>query len=349
MSTPEPRSLAEANRRLAISLREAVGDRPVYADARLPRATYQAAMTGRAINWEAYQHILAVSGASGMARAQVRDAWEDKHALLHGAGQAGLQRLAKRHVLAAAEGDEAVQGVAIAARNPVEFNALLRAFVQDAGLKPNQVVERLKKTEGAPPISRSQVYALLAPGRDFLPTRAEQVLAILKVCGASVEQIQRVMAVWKGLRAQSAPIPVPAEDTPGETESTAGSTVATKPANTQEGIESTEGTFEEAVKEMAKEAGRAAAKEAARDLRPVGRGAPRRDDEVFAATATLVSLLVMAAVNIRPDLPIARVVCNAAGSLLIVVSANDTRSLVRRTCGPFVRRHWTRLRTATGI
>jgi hypothetical protein len=89
-------------------------------------------------------------------------------------------------------------GPKIEASTASEFNALIRMFVQRSGMLPNQIAIKM------PELSRSQVYSLLKEGRTGLPTKVEQVRAILRACRVPDQEIAKMTGLW-GMLAMNKP------------------------------------------------------------------------------------------------------------------------------------------------
>jgi DNA-binding phage protein len=86
----------------------------------------------------------------------------------------------------------------VCARTENEFIELLRTIQARSGAS----VPRLAAEAGVP---RSQLYSLLRRGR--LPTKPEQVEAVIKAAGLTEEQVAQVMHLWTTLRALGSPGP----------------------------------------------------------------------------------------------------------------------------------------------
>ncbi|WP_156077278.1 hypothetical protein [Saccharothrix sp. NRRL B-16314] len=86
----------------------------------------------------------------------------------------------------------------VCARTESEFIELLRKIQARSGAS----VPRLAAEAGVP---RSQLYSLLRRGR--LPTKPEQVVAVIKAAGLTEEQVAQVMHLWTTLRALGSPGP----------------------------------------------------------------------------------------------------------------------------------------------
>ncbi|GAA3884952.1 hypothetical protein GCM10022243_57210 [Saccharothrix violaceirubra] len=92
------------------------------------------------------------------------------------------------------------------ATNAAEFADLLGLIQLRSGLTP----PRIARASG---IARSQVYSMLRRGT--LPTRQDQVVQFLRVCGLPHHQIMRIVRLWLELRGHARQ-PSPKADSPAD-------------------------------------------------------------------------------------------------------------------------------------
>jgi hypothetical protein len=292
---PPRRDTAQAQFR-DILLR-ALGEHPPAAsEVGLAPDVYRMVLTGRTVRgWDTYERMLEVVAADWTTREAVHSAWratQPAAATRSGAG--------RRRTPSADSGSPAVASVTIAATNAQEFNAMLREFLARSGMRPNQVATRTK-------IPRSQIYALFDPGRVSLPTKRDQLIAILRIFRASEDQIKRVLAVWQGLYL-SRPTPSQNEERITEWMTSA--------------VDAVRREFD---------AGQAEHHVLDPDLIPI---------MILAVTG--VAMLAVANIGEESSTPFMRT-ATAVGGILVGLGIPAAFPLLNRTCGPRLRRHWSRM------